>query len=242
MSPCWRRVLAGVIDMDIQSNLEAALCQLVTEFIDDPYRYFTEADAVSRFHEILETIPVFNKRVETKDGFQISLIHQEYPTFFRFDDKNPVARLDNDPKARRGHYDIVILNEEFIRTHQAETVKNRDITSLRDKGVLPIKAVVEFKLDDRGWSSGKTKGAIAEMDKLVLSKQEIELQYFVVLMRYTAKTIARWEKYWNQIEKASTKRNEIGSIYITHWMSINRKFKINSFGKWLSKYEEQQNG
>jgi len=201
-----------IIGMDVQSNLETSIHQLVTEFIQDPYRYFTEADAVARFHEILETNPAFNRRISTKDGFQIPLVHQEYPTFFRFDDKNPDARLGDNSKAKRGHYDIIILNDEFVETHQTEIVKNRDISSVRDKNILPFKAVVEFKLDDRGWSSGKTKGAITEMDKLILSKQEIDLRYFVVLMRYTATTYARWRKYWHQVEQASIERNEINRV------------------------------
>jgi hypothetical protein len=208
----------------------------VSEFLQQPYCFFTEADAVARFHQILEANPLFGQKTKTLDGVLTPLVHQEYPTFFRFDDKNPIARLDSG--ASRGHYDIVILNSEFVRTHAAETVKNRNIASLRDETILPFKAVVEFKLDDRGWSNGKKKGAIAELGKLILSREEVELRYFVVLMRYMASTENRWNKYWPEIMQAA-ENLEIKSVFATHRISTKERPHVRSFGDWLSKYEEQ---
>jgi len=226
--------------MTIQINLECAIHKLVTEFLHEPYRFFTEADAVARFHQILESDPVINQKVQTKDDIQTSIIHQEYPTFFRFDDANPIARLDASFKASRGHYDIVILNPDFVRAHTAETVKNRNITSIRDENVLPFQAVIEFKLDDRGWSNGKKKGAIAELGKLILSREEVELRYFVVLMRYTASTEKRWNKHWPDIMQAATERFEVRSIFTTHRTLATPTPHVHSFGNWLLKYEERQ--
>src|SRR5262245_43145701 len=131
--------------MDIQTNLENAIHCLVDEFLQAPYRYFTEADAVARFHQILENDPVINRIEGTKYGFQTSLIHQEFPTYFRFDDSNPTVRLEASTGASRGHYDVAILNPEFVRSHDAETVKNRNIKSVRDTNIRPLQAVIEFK-------------------------------------------------------------------------------------------------
>src|SRR5215510_9167099 len=97
---------------DIQSHLERAIHDLISDFLKEPYQFFTEADAVARFHQILENNPVVNQKIKTQDGFQTSILHQEYPTFFRFDDKNPIARLDQASKAKRGHYDVVVLNPD----------------------------------------------------------------------------------------------------------------------------------
>lgn len=224
--------------MDIQVNLERAIHQLVDEFLGEPYRYFTEADAVSRFHQLLEADPLLNITVKCKDGFSLSMIHQEYPTFFRFDDSQPSARLDASSKARRGHYDIVILSPGFIRNHSADTVKNRNIERERIKHIQPFQAVVEFKLDDRGWSSEKTKGAIAEMGKLILSRDEAELRYFVGLMRYTAPTENRWNKYWPEVTQAAMDRMEIRSIFATYRMLATPSPHVQSFGDWLAKYEQ----
>lgn len=220
--------------MNIQAILENAIRQLVGEFLDAPYRFFTEADAVARFHEILEADVFLSQKTRSKDSYLIPLVHQEYPTFFRFDDNNPTARLPDSSKAKRGHYDIAILNHRFIQTHIAETVKNRNHKAVRDEAIKPFEAVIEFKLDDRGWSAGKTRGAIAELGKLKLSDKEVELRYFVSLMRYTAPNMNRWDKYWPLVERAAKERSEIKSIFATYWLANEQETTISKFGDWLS--------
>ena len=106
--------------MTIQSILENAIHKLVNEFLQAPYVFFTEADAVVRFHQILDADPVIGRRVQTSDGFETNLVHREYPTFFRFSGKEPTARLGL--PASRGHYDTVILNSAFVATHPAAKV------------------------------------------------------------------------------------------------------------------------
>src|SRR6266545_1511975 len=128
--------------MNIQANLEQAKHMLVSEFLLEPYRFYTEADAVARFHQILDSDPVINLKVMSKDGFQVPLIHQEFPTFFRFDDKNPLVDPPIGSKLSRGHYDVVILNPSFVAEHTAETGKNRDIANTRNENIQPIKAVI----------------------------------------------------------------------------------------------------
>lgn len=226
--------------MDIQLNLERAIHKLVDEFLAEPYRFFTEADAVARFHQLLISDAAVNVKIKSKDGFPISVIHQEYPTFFRFEDANPVARLDASTGARRGQYDIVLLSPDFICNHTAETVKNRAIEKERIKHIRPFQAVLEFKLDDRGWSSGRTKGAIAELGKLILSRDEAELRYFVGLMRYTAPTESRWNKYWPEVTQAAMDRMEIRSIFATYRMFAEPSAHVQSFGDWASKHEDEQ--
>lgn len=215
---------------DIQANIEHAIHTLVSEFVKEPYQFFTEADAVARFHQILESDVTLTQRVETLDGHRTSTLHQEYPTFFRFDDKNPIARLDAHSGASRGHYDIVVLDPEIVRKHTAETVKNRNITSVRDINISPLQAVIEFKLDDRGWSNGKSKGVIAELGKLILSRDEVELRYFVAFMRYTRSTEKAWNKYWPNVMQAATERIEIKSIFATHRISSIQTPYVHSFG------------
>lgn len=234
--------------MDIQVNLERAIHQLVDEFLGEPYRFFTEADAVSRFQRLLEADPVLNIHVKSKDGFSLSMIHQEYPTFFRYDDTGlgevrrdfqTTVRLEASPKTRRGHYDIVILSPGFIRNHSADTVRSRNIAQERARHSQPFQAVVELKLDDRAWTSEKTKGAIAEMGKLILSRDEADLRYFVGLMRYTAPSENRWTKYWPEVTQAAMDHMEIRSIFATYRMLAQPSSHVQSFGDWLSKYQER---
>jgi hypothetical protein len=202
--------------MTVQRALESAIQELVDEFLDEPYRFFTEADAVARFHQILDSDPAFNRRLRTSDGYEVGLLRREYPTFFRFSDSDPTER--EEPPARRGRYDTVILSPEFVEAHPAATVINRDIEAPRDEGITPFQAVVEFKLDNKGWSAGRTKGAIAELGKLSLS-YEVPLRYFVVLMRYCAPSLTRWRKYWPEVSQAAAEKQEIGSIFAVHWLA-----------------------
>ena len=217
--------------MTIQRAFENAIHELVKEFLQAPYVFFTEADAVARFHQILEGDPITNRRVQTSDGFEVSLIHREYPTFFRFSGKNPTARLK--PPASRGHYDTVVLNPDFVMAHSAATVTNRNIKALRDTRIIPFQAVVEFKLDNEGWSVGTASGAIAELGKLHLS-QEAPLRYLVVLMRYSAPSLARWRKYWPKVSQAAVGEPEIGSIFAIHWLTGKGGSEAYHFGHWLS--------
>lgn len=221
--------------MDIQLDLESAIHDLISEFLQEPYRFFTEADAVARFHQILESNSLFDQKAKTLDGVLTPLVHQEYPTFFRFDDKNPIARLDKDSKAKRGHYDVVILNPDFVEAHNADVVKNRNILFTRNTSIVPLQAVIEFKLDDRGWTNGRRKGAIAELGKLVLSKEEVEHRYLVVLMRYGAPNQNRWNLHWPAVKQAAEKL-EIRSIFVTHWITTAHSKQVEFFGNWHDKY------
>ena len=217
--------------MTIQKPLEDAIHKLVEEFLLVPYVFFTEADAVTRFHQILDEYPVLSCRVQTKDGYEVGLIHREYPTFFRFADKKPTARLG--PPAHRGHYDTVVLNPDFVEAHPAVIVVNRDIKALRDKSITPFQAVIEFKLDNKGWSAGRAKGAVAELGKLHLS-HEAPLRYLVVLMRYSAPTLARWHKYWPSVSQAVANKPNIGSLFAVRWLAGKEGSEVYHFGCWLN--------
>lgn len=216
----------------IRANIESAINSLVDEFVQAPYTFFTEADAVARFHQLLDADPALNQQVRTKDGFATGLVHREFPTFFCFSDKNPTKRLG--PPASRGHYDTVILNPEFVAAHPAATVINRDIRAVRDDTITPFQAVVEFKLDNKGWSAGRCRGAIADLGKLRLS-DEAPLRYFVVLMRYCTPSLARWAKYWPQVSKAAAEHTQVGSVFAVQWLSVKEGAEVFRFGRWQRK-------
>lgn len=212
-------------------DIEKAIFELVSEFCQDPFRFFTEADAVARFHTILEQQNQFGNIVGSMDEYKIPLIHQEFPTFFRFDDDNPVQKLD--PPARRCHYDLVVLNPDFIKKRTAVEATNRQIIDLDGEDGPAIFAAVEFKLDPIGWSKGRTRGIGAEFGKLALSSDDIEHRYQVALMRYTAPTMTRWDKYWDQVKQTAKTHNEINSNFAVCWCNAERRgHEIFSFGDW----------
>ena len=219
--------------MIIQPALEKAIQKLVSEFLKEPYKFFTEADAVARFHQLLDENPILNRKVETEDGQKVSLFHREYPTFFRFSGSNPTERLGS--PASRGHYDTVILNSDFVKAHPSATVANREINSSRRKSIIPLDAVIEFKFHDYGWSSNRAESVISELGKLRLSKKESPLRYLIVLTRYRSPTMDRWNKYWPIVSKEAGKHKNIKSIFAVNWLVIKRKPEVYVFGNWKNK-------
>src|SRR5919109_2004603 len=127
--------------LTLQAQIEVAIRQLSREFLDDPYRYFTEADAVSRCRQLLELNDELGKDYKTKDGHKIMLIHQEYPTSYRYEGKAPLVPTS---KGRRGHYDLVILNPDFIEANNAESITNRLLKHAAPDQKGSIVAVIEF--------------------------------------------------------------------------------------------------
>jgi len=216
---------------NIQESIEAAIQTLANCFLENPYMFFTEADAVAHFHKLLNEFLSFDRMLQTKDNYHTELIHQEYPTFFRFEKKNPKARLG--PPAKRGHYDIAVLNQKFVTSHDAKVVLNRTINTTRDEEIKPLDAVIEFKLDNVGWSSGKAQGAKADLDKLHLSS-EASLRYFVVLMRYMSPKSYRWETYWHGIRKKAKQISDVKSIFVTKWVGNKCGDASYQFNGWLN--------
>ena len=218
--------------LTLQLQIEAAIKQLSKEFIDDPYRYFTEADAVSRCRQLLELNGDLGKDYTTKDGHKIKLIHQEYPTTLRYDGKAPLVPT---LEGRRGHYDLVILNPDFIETNYAESITNRLLKHAALDQERLIVAVIEFKLSYRGWSKGAYKNATIDLQKLAASKSD--LSYAVMLMRYNAPSMRRWDIYWPRIceEVKDPDVCNVRSIYTVHWLSVQTK-EPNTylFGQWQS--------
>jgi hypothetical protein len=64
-------------------QLETALHRLVESFWEEPYRYFTEADAVVGLQSWVAKRPELAQTLRTADDFETGLLHREYPTVFR---------------------------------------------------------------------------------------------------------------------------------------------------------------
>lgn len=219
--------------MNNQNIIEKGIFLLVEEFKEDAYAFFTEADAVIRFHQILREDPSLNRKFRTKDEkHEVGLVHSEYPTFFRFTDSNPIKRLG--PPARRGHYDTVILSPDFVIAHPAETVSNKNIYSKRDQSIMPFQAVMEFKLHDYAPSKKTAKGIKNELGKLKLSEKEAPLRYLIVLTRYRAPTMRRWEPNWPSIREVALEFPLVNSIFVVNWVNIEKDSTIHLFGPWIN--------
>jgi hypothetical protein len=126
--------IIGAVDRSIE--------ELCKEFRTRPTLFYTEHDMVSFFYTILQR-SLSMATARDRDAREHLLIHLEYPTPFRCDmGGNRFAIKGDDERTphgglyRRGHYDVVVLNPDFIKEHSYELIKAQDYDSYK-KVVLP---------------------------------------------------------------------------------------------------------
>jgi len=133
------------------------LDELEADFKNIPHKFFTEHDIHSHLHKLVEAeLEKQGKRlVRSVDGQTTNLVHLEYPTPFRCDMSKHGFRVASDkdrtPRGRfyrRGHYDLVVLNPDFVRSHDLVIVSGKNyekFCSARDSiNVTPLLWVCEI--------------------------------------------------------------------------------------------------
>lgn len=109
-----------------------------------PQHYFSEHDVHSvLYHLTQEQLKQHGETSQiTLDGYNTSLVHHEYPTPFRCDMQGykfrRVSEEERTPKGglyKRGHYDLVILNPDFVKNYILDVVCGKDYKKLRS--ILP---------------------------------------------------------------------------------------------------------
>jgi len=126
--------IIGAIDHSIE--------ELCKEFRSRPTLFYSEHDVVSFFYTLLlRNLPV--SKAHDRDGSEHLLVHLEYPTPFRCDMAEGQFAIKGDDERtpggglyHRGHYDIVVLNPDFISQYSYELIKAQDY-ELYKKLVLP---------------------------------------------------------------------------------------------------------
>ena len=109
-------------------------------FKNTPQRFFTEYDIHSNLYRIAED--EINKRgisfFKTRNGYLTSLVHHEYPTPFRCDMKRYKFRVASEEertmskgKYKRGHYDLVVLNPDFVLQNDLVVVTGKNYQLFR---------------------------------------------------------------------------------------------------------------
>lgn len=102
--------------------------RLKESFQKHPNWFFTEHDIHSVLYNIAKEELKLNgvPTERTRDGHQVLLVHHEYPTPFRCDMKKYGFQIKYEPPYRRGHYDLVILDPEFVRNNKLAVVCAKD--------------------------------------------------------------------------------------------------------------------
>lgn len=126
--------IIGAVDQSIE--------ELCKEFRSRPTLFYTEHDIISFFYTILQR-NLSMATVRDRDAREHILVHMEYPTPFRCDmEGNRFAIKGDDERTphgglyQRGHYDVVVLNPDFIKEHSYELIKAQDYDAYK-KLVLP---------------------------------------------------------------------------------------------------------
>ncbi|MCL4457166.1 MAG: hypothetical protein M1147_04090 [Nitrospirae bacterium] len=202
-------------------KIEEALVCLVDYFIKSPFAFFTEADAVAHFRQllILKT-PALQKHHERQDKIEVSLVHSEYN---RFSDE-------------KGHYDMVIMDPRFVNKYSFE-----EITNVNKKGRVklnsieypPLEAAFEFKWSKKGRPQTLTS---AEKDLINLNKDTAaQLRYFILFIRECSQNI--WGKKGQELlKKAEETKNNVRSILVNYNA---KESEIYQFGSWKVKYNNK---
>jgi hypothetical protein len=177
--------------MDDESRIipavETSVESICEEFRRHSTRFYTENDIVCRFYSmLLDALP--NAIVSDADSRSQSIIHMEYPTPFKCSMRGSIfAVKDADSRYRRGHYDIVVLNPEFVRSHSYVDTYGQKFKQCK-KTIIPWSAVngpfilygLEFMLRRRPenkqrdrWNSWDNRMAKfrQDCDKLRFSKE-----------------------------------------------------------------------
>ena len=114
-----------------------ALASFREEFLGTPTLFFTEHDVASRLYHLVQEELGYTQ-VKAADGTLHYLVHHEYPTPFRCDmNGSTFSVMDEDTrtpkggKFRRGHYDLVVFNPDFISRTNLGVVRGQDYAVLR---------------------------------------------------------------------------------------------------------------
>lgn len=118
--------------------------KLNTTFRANPHYFFSEHDIHSVLYNLTqEQLQQFGLYTQTTlDGFKTTLTHHEYPTPFRCDMQGYKFRRASEeertPKGglyKRGHYDLVILNPDFVKNNTLDIVCGKNYKKLQP--ILP---------------------------------------------------------------------------------------------------------
>lgn len=109
---------------DVKRRVGDAIRKTINKFREHPYYFFTESDIVSYLWMALYSGEL-DMGSSREDGKRIYLVHREYPTNFRYTKEDLGPEYKPGDTGGRGHYDLVVLNPEFVINSGVEHVVNK---------------------------------------------------------------------------------------------------------------------
>jgi len=116
------------LDVDWSSIKNSIIRKLEKSVNKSPSFFFTEHDIHSALYNLtMKELKSHGVLYETtRDGFQVVLMHHKYPTPFRCYIKSKGSKSKGEKPCRRGYYDLVILNPNFIRDNTLEVICSKN--------------------------------------------------------------------------------------------------------------------
>ena len=112
-----------IANLELKGFVHDKIRKTVNKFREYPHIFFTEMDIHAYLYHCLYSSKL---EVKTRDEIITSCLHKEYPTNFRYSKKN-MKNYGLSKKGRRGNFDLVVLNPEFIEEFDIKNVINKDI-------------------------------------------------------------------------------------------------------------------
>ena len=163
--------------------IEATIKTLINQFRRKPNNFFNEHEFHQYTYHTFYSKKEFSKQYVTLDGKKTNILKPEYPSIKRFSRKRVEMTHDI---GTRAHYDMAILNPEFIQNHDYRTVRNKDI-KYAHRGTDNLIAAMEFK-----YATKHSKSFHHEVAYDLLKLKEADealLKYFLFFVNATNKEI-----------------------------------------------------
>lgn len=203
-----------LLNKALSENIEKCIRILSEKFRKWPYNFFTESDAHSYLYLSFFRYgtPALKSLYQSKDHRRSVLIHREYPTFFRYSQKELKLCKLSESEGTCGHYDMVVLNPDFITNHGIQQViskdnKIRQTVNFNDNHLL---AAIEFKLLHKPLTENLRDEIKKDFIKLgwALETKQARNAYMLIFNRYGEE-----KKYWETLEELQREHQDIKLIY-----------------------------
>lgn len=117
------RAAEGIVSIqEIEAQVYEGIRKTISRFRRRPYEFFTEAELHTSLRQ--DIVAGKSELMTWRDGaMAVSLVHQEYPTNFRYvkeqlvlgyPDSPPPATTIDSKQGDRGNYDLVVLSPDFV--------------------------------------------------------------------------------------------------------------------------------
>ena len=204
----------AILNESLSKDIGRCIGILSEKFRKWPYNFFTESDAHSYLYYSFFRygIPALKGLYQSKDRKKSVLIHREYPTFFRYSQKELRLCKLNESEGTCGHYDMVVLNPDFVSGHEMQQViskdnKLRQTVDFNDNHLL---AAIEFKLLHKPLTENLRNEIKKDFIKLgwALETKQARDAYMLIFNRYGEE-----KKYWGTLEELQKEHRDIKLIY-----------------------------